>query len=91
MAPDAEQDRHIMTKTSRKRRHFPVPMRWFHAGNDPSRPSHRGQPTLSSLISSRHLPRRLSHAYDLASVQICRPHSAATTSTIELGVGIKSP
>jgi hypothetical protein len=80
-----------MTKTSRERRHFPVPTSWSHAGNDPSRPSHRGQRTLSSLISSQRLPRRLSHAYDLASVQIRRPHSVGITSTPELSTGIKSP
>ena len=37
VAPDAEQDRHIMSQTSCKRRHFSVPTRWPQAGNDPSR------------------------------------------------------
>jgi hypothetical protein len=80
-----------MSQTSRQRRHFPVPMRWPHAGNDPSRPSHRSQRTLSSLISSPRLARRLSHASDLTSVQIRRPHSTSITSTPEIGAGIKSP
>jgi hypothetical protein len=80
-----------MTKTSRERRHFPVPMRWPHAGSDPSRPSHRGQRTLNSLTSSQRLPKRLSHASNPTSVQIRRPHSTSITSTPEIGVGIKSP
>jgi hypothetical protein len=79
-----------MTKTSRERRHFPVPMRWPHAGSDPSRPSHRGQRTLNSLTSSQRLPKRLSHASNPTSVQIRRPHSTSITSTPEI-VGIKSP
>jgi hypothetical protein len=80
-----------MTKTSREPRNFPVPIRWPGAGNDPSRARRRGQRILSSLISSQRLPRRLSHASDLISVQIRRPHSASITSTTELGAGIKSP
>jgi hypothetical protein len=91
MAPDAEQDRHIMSQTSRERREFPVPMRWPYAGNDPSRPSHRGHRTLRSLIGSQCSPRRLSHAYDLASVQIHRPHPVGITSAPELSAAIKSP
>jgi len=80
-----------MSQTSRERRHFPVPMRWPHAGSDPSRVSHRGQRTPRSLIRSKRLPRRLSHAHDLASLQIHRLHSAGITSTIEFGAAIKSP
>ena len=55
-----------MTKTSRERRHFPVPMRCPYAGNDP------GQRIPRSLISSNRLPRHPSHAVDLTSVQIPR-------------------
>ena len=29
-----------MSQTALERRDFPVPMRWPHAGNDPSRPGH---------------------------------------------------
>ena len=68
-----------MTKTSRERRELPVLMRWPHAGNDFSRPSHRGQRTVRSLISSKRLPRRLSHASKLTSVQIRRPHPVGIT------------
>jgi len=32
-----------------ERRHFPVPMRWPHAGNDPSRPGLRGRRAVRSL------------------------------------------
>jgi hypothetical protein len=56
VAPDAEQDRHIMSQTSRERRNFPVPMRWPHAGSDPSQPGHRGRRTVRSLIRSKRLP-----------------------------------
>ena len=38
VAPDAEQDRHVMSQTFPVRCGLPVPMRWFHAGGDPSRP-----------------------------------------------------
>jgi hypothetical protein len=51
-----------MTKTSRERRELPVLMRWPHAGNDFSRPSHRGQRNVRSLISSKRLPSLLSGA-----------------------------
>jgi hypothetical protein len=80
-----------MTKTSRERRELPVLMRWPHAGNDFSRPSHRGQRTVRSLISSKRLPRRLSHASELTSVQIRRPHPVGITFTPELSAAIKSP
>ena len=61
-----------MTKTSRERRHFPVPMRCPYAGNDPSRARRRGQRIPRSLISSNRLPRHPSHAVDLTIVQIPR-------------------
>ena len=80
-----------MSQTSRERRHFPVPMRWPHAGNDPSRPSRRASTHRALVDSFQRLPRRLSHASDLTSVQIRRPHSVGITSTLELGAGIKSP
>jgi integrase len=35
VAPDAEQDRHIMSQTSRERRNFHVPTRGPYAGSDP--------------------------------------------------------
>jgi hypothetical protein len=80
-----------MTKTSRERRNFPVPTSWPHAGNDPSRPSHRGQRTPCSLIRSKRLPRCLLQPSDLASAQIRQPLSVGITSTPELGAGFKSP
>jgi hypothetical protein len=80
-----------MTKTSRERRNFPVPMRWSHAGSDPSRGSHRGQRTVTSLTRSQPLLRCPSNASDLTCEQIRPPHSAGITSNPELGAGIKSP
>jgi hypothetical protein len=91
MAPDAEQDRYLMSHTSRERRHVPVPMRWPHAGSDPSRPGHYARRTTRSLIRSEPLPRCPSYASNLASVQIRRPHPVDVTSTLELGAAIKSP
>jgi hypothetical protein len=79
-----------MTETSRKRRHFPVQMRWPQAGNNPSRLSRRARPSLSALIGSQRLPRRPSPASGL-SMQIRRPHSAEINSITELGNSIKSP
>jgi hypothetical protein len=80
-----------MSQSALERRHFPVPMRWPHAGNNPSRPSHRGQRIVRSLVSSRRLPRRLSHASELACVQIPLPRPVGVTSNIEIGAAIKSP
>ncbi len=80
-----------MSQNSRERRNFPVPMRWPHAGNDPSRPGHCPRRTVRSLNRSGRSPRCLLRASNLASVQIRRPHSIGVTSTIELGATIKSP
>ena len=80
-----------MSQTSRERRNFPVPMRWPHAGNDPSRPGHCPRRTGRSLIRSERLPRYLSYASNLASAQIRRPHPVGVTSTLKLGAAIKSP
>jgi hypothetical protein len=80
-----------MSQTSRERRNFPVPMRWPHAGNDPSRPGHCPRRTGRSLIRSKRLPRCLLYASNLASGLICRPHPVGVTSTLQLGAAIKSP
>jgi hypothetical protein len=80
-----------MSQTALERCHFPVPMRWPHAGSDPSRPGHCGRPTVCSLIRSERLPRCLFHASNLACVQIRRPHPVGVTSTLKLGAAIKSP
>ena len=80
-----------MSQTALERRNFPVPMRWPHAGNDPSRPGHCARRTVRSLIRSKRLPRCLLHASNLASVQIRRPHPVGVTSTLQLGAAIKSP
>ena len=80
-----------MTKTSRERRNFPVPMRRSHAGSDPSRPGHCGRPTVRPLNRSERLARSPLHASNLASVQIRRPHPVGVTSTLKLGAAIKSP
>jgi hypothetical protein len=80
-----------MSQTSRERRNFPVPMRWPHAGSDPSRPGHCARRTVCSLIRSERLPICLLHASNLACVQMPRPRPVGVTSTIELGAAIKSP
>jgi hypothetical protein len=55
LASDAEQDRHVMSQTALERRHFPVPIRWPHAGSDPSRPGLRGRGAVHSLIRFKRL------------------------------------
>ena len=80
-----------MSQTTLERRDFPVPMRWPHAGNDPSRPGHCPRRTGRSLIRSKRLPRCLLYASNLACVQILRPRPVGVTSTAELGAAIKSP
>ena len=80
-----------MSQTALERRHFPVPMRWPHAGNDLSRPGQRGRRTVRSLIRSKRLPRCLFHASNLASVQIPLPRPVGVTSNIKIGAAIKSP
>jgi hypothetical protein len=87
VAPDAEQDRHIMSQTALERRDFPVPTRQ----RSLSTPGHCGRRTARSLIRSERLPRSLLYASNLASVQIPRPRPVSVTSTIELGAAIKSP
>jgi hypothetical protein len=91
VAPDAQQDQHIMSQTSPERRHFPVPTSWPYAGSDPSRPGHYAQRSVRSLIRSERLPRCLVHASNLAGVQIPLPHPVGVTSNIEIGAAIKSP
>ena len=80
-----------MSQTSRERRNFPVPMRWPHAGSDPSRPGHCGRPTVRSLIRSERLPNCLLRPSNLARVQMRRPQPVGVTSILELGAAIKSP
>jgi hypothetical protein len=80
-----------MSQTALERRHFPVPMRWPHAGSDLSRPGHRARRTVRSLIRSKRLPRCLLYASNLDSRLIRRPHPAGVTSTLQPGAAIKSP
>ena len=80
-----------MSQTSRKRRHFPVPIRCPHAGNDPSRPGLRGRRTVRSLIRFKRLPRCLFHTSNCASGLIRPPRPVGVTSNIEIGAAIKSP
>jgi hypothetical protein len=91
MAPDAEQDRHVMSQIAREPRTFLVPMRWPYAGSDPSRPCRCGRCAVRSLIRSARLPRCPLRASNLASERIRRPHPAGVTSTLKVSAGIKSP
>jgi hypothetical protein len=74
-----------MSQTALEHSHFPVPMRWPHAGNDPSRAGQRGRRAVRSLIRFRRLLRCLFHASNLACVQILRARPVGVTSTAELG------
>jgi hypothetical protein len=80
-----------MSQAALERRHFPVPMRWPHAGSDPSRPGHCPRRTARSLIRSERLPNCLLRPSNLASGLIRRPHPVGLTSTLQLGAAIKSP
>jgi hypothetical protein len=80
-----------MSKTTLGRRDFSVPMRWPHAGNDPSRPGQHDRRTMQSLIRSKRLPKCLLHASNLARVQMRRSHPVGITSILERGTAIKSP
>jgi hypothetical protein len=80
-----------MSQTALERRDFPVPMRWPHAGSDPSRPGQRARRTVRSLIRSKRLPRCPLYASNLASGLIRRPHPVGVTSTLQPGAAIKSP
>ena len=80
-----------MSQTALERRRFPVPMRWLHAGNDPSRPGQPGRRDVRSLVRFKRLPRCLLYASNLASGLIRRPHPVGVTSTLQLGAAIKSP
>jgi hypothetical protein len=80
-----------MSQTALEHRNFPVPMRWPHAGNDPSRRGHCPRLTGRSLIRSECLPRCLLHPSNPARVQVRRLHPVGVTSTRQPGVTIKSP
>jgi len=80
-----------MSQTALERRHFPVPMCWPHAGNDPSRTGHCTRRSVLQLIHSEPLPRGVLNAFDRANVPICRPHPGGVTFPVELSAGIKSP
>jgi hypothetical protein len=80
-----------MSQTALERRHFLVPMRWPHAGNDPSRTGQRGRRAVRSLIRFKRLLRCLLYASNLASGLIRRPHPVGVTSTLQPGAAIKSP
>jgi hypothetical protein len=80
-----------MSQTALERRHFPIPMRWPRAGNDPSQPGLRGRRAMRSLIRFKRLLRCLLYASHLASGLIRRPHPVGVTSTLQPGAAIKSP
>ena len=80
-----------MNRTSCERRHFPIPMRWLHAGNDLSRSDHSNQCADCPLMRSKRTPKCPLQVPDLACMQTCRSHPANVAFTIEVGASIKSP
>ena len=80
-----------MNRTSCERRHFPIPMRWLHAGGDLARPDHSNQRADCPLMRSKRTPKCSLQVPDLACVQTCSSHPANVTSTIKVGASIKSP
>lgn len=80
-----------MSQTSRDRRHFPAPMRWLCAGNDPSRSIHGHQCGERPLRRSNPASKCPLYAHDLACLHLRDSCPACVASTIEVGAGIKSP
>jgi len=80
-----------MSQTALERRHVPVPMRWPHAGNDPSRPTRRDRPAVGSLIRFKRLLRGPIYAFNFANGLIRRPLPVGVTSTLQPSAAIKSP
>ena len=75
-----------MSQTALEHRNFPVPMRWPHAGSDPSRPSQRARRAVRSLIRFKRLLKGLIYDSNLAGGLIRRPHPV-----VQPGAPIKSP
>ena len=80
-----------MSQTALEPRDYLVPMRWPHAGSDLSRPGQRSRRPVRSLIPSKHLPRCLLYASNLASAPIHRPLLSGLYPTLQLSAAIKSP
>jgi hypothetical protein len=80
-----------MSQNSCRRRGFPVPIRWLHAGGNLSRPNHIHQSADRALIRSEPTPKCLLHAPDLACVQTSRWRRAGVPPIVEIGANIKSP
>jgi hypothetical protein len=91
MAPDAEQDRHVMSQTSCECRYLPGRMRWLNAGSDPSRSDRGHQRAERRLRGSDTMPRSLLYAPDLASAPLRSFHPTCVTSIINVDADIKSP
>jgi hypothetical protein len=90
LAPDTEQDRHVMSQTSCERCGFPVPMRWLDAGGDLSRPNGIHQAADRALMPPEHSPKRLPHSPDLPCDHTCAWPRAGVVPIIEIGANIKS-
>ena len=80
-----------MSQTSCKRRGFPIPLRWLHAGGDLSRPNHIHQCTDRVSLRSEHPPKALSHSADLPYNHTRTSHPVSVRPIIKLGAGIKNP
>src|ERR1700755_2397016 len=85
LAPDTDQDRHVMSQTSCERSGFPVPMRWLRAGGDLAQPNSIHQGTDRASIHAKHLPKGLLHPADLPYLQTNSSNPVSVTSIIELG------
>ncbi len=91
VAADAEQVRHVMSRTSSARRRFPVPLRWLHAGGDLSQPdswqSMRPAP-VDTLQTQPGTLLPLSRPPPRAGMQVASPQCRAS---IECAANLKSP
>ena len=89
VAPDAEQDRHAMSQTFPVRCGLPVPMRWFHAGGDPSRPI----ACISAPMVRCCAPSVRRNDYCISTFTCCRQAGEVVRSgaQFQIGANIKSP
>ena len=91
VAPDAEQDRHVMSQTFPVRCGLPVPMRWFHAGGDLSRPIACHQCADRPLLRSERATKCLLHSPDLTCCRQAGEVVLALRAQFQIGANIKSP
>ena len=80
-----------MSQTSCERYGLPVPMRWLHAGGDPTRSKRVNQRTDRSFMRPETLPNCSLHTPPLACRRTPSSSRATVVPVIEASANIKSP